>query len=273
MKCFSYVYEPLKTGQIWGNRFGIVVRNAQVKESLDSSIIDSALESLKNNGFINYFGMQRFGNCEQISTHDVGTLIIQGRWKDAVNLIMQDKPDIDCEAAAKARALYREGNMQQAYEVMPNKQLAEKRILDFFVKEQKHGHNYETEGSGISAINSIPWSLRQMYVHAFQSFIWNHITSQRIQKYGFKVVVGDLVMSNNREQENDGSGYDEDQSVIIVESEEDAAKYTIDQVVLPLPGFKIKYPENEMKRAYSDLLATFNLDFESFRTNQRYVCK
>ena len=42
--------------------------------------INRALEYAKENGFINYFGMQRFGNTS-ISTHTIGRAILRGDWE------------------------------------------------------------------------------------------------------------------------------------------------------------------------------------------------
>jgi TruD family tRNA pseudouridine synthase len=63
----------IKLGDLSGNRFKIVIR--ELSEQNDQ-IINEAVESLKENGFINYFGLQRFGNCSQIPTHHIGKLAL-----------------------------------------------------------------------------------------------------------------------------------------------------------------------------------------------------
>ena len=38
----------------------------------DETSIANGIDSLSNKGFINYFGLQRFGNCAEIPTHAIG---------------------------------------------------------------------------------------------------------------------------------------------------------------------------------------------------------
>ena len=33
-----------------------------------------------------------------------------------------------------------------------------------------------------------------MYVHSYQSYLWNRVVSRRIREYGLQLVAGDLVL-------------------------------------------------------------------------------
>lgn len=68
---FKYCKEPLKLGSLSGNHFVITLRSIVG----DHSKIEESLESLKVNGFINYFGLQRFGTTS-VSTHAIGKFIV-----------------------------------------------------------------------------------------------------------------------------------------------------------------------------------------------------
>ena len=64
---FQYCTEPLRLGDLSGNNFVITLRNVTGQKDQ----IQQAMDSFKNIGFINYFGLQRFGNSS-IPTHTIG---------------------------------------------------------------------------------------------------------------------------------------------------------------------------------------------------------
>lgn len=64
----------------------------------------------------------------------------------------------------------------------------------------------------------IPRNLRLMYVHAYQSYVWNAIVSERIRTCGAdKPVVGDLVF------DTDSASLDEDTEMVIEGADGDLA--------------------------------------------------
>lgn len=73
--------QPLKLGKLRGNRFRIALRNV----TADDNIINNAMESVKNRGFINYYGLQRFGNDKQVPTFLIGAKLMQGNFKEVAS--------------------------------------------------------------------------------------------------------------------------------------------------------------------------------------------
>ena len=66
---FEYAKCALKLGDLGGNHFSIVLRN--ISPNADESSVSALIQSLKQNGFINYFGMQRFGSGS-VPTFEIG---------------------------------------------------------------------------------------------------------------------------------------------------------------------------------------------------------
>ena len=56
-------------------------------KDVNESEVRDAVTSLSNTGFINYFGMQRFGTS-RIPTHQIGKALIAKKWENAVDLIL-----------------------------------------------------------------------------------------------------------------------------------------------------------------------------------------
>lgn len=54
-------------------------------------------------------------------------------------------------------------------------------------------------GIGYQAFVSIPRNMRMLYLHAYQSYLWNVVTTKRLELHGLKPVVGDLVLDSDSE--------------------------------------------------------------------------
>lgn len=71
---FKYAKDSLKLGGLRGNRFRIALRSTRGTDDE----IERAMTSLRDNGFINYYGLQRFGTIAAIPTHEIGKRLLQG---------------------------------------------------------------------------------------------------------------------------------------------------------------------------------------------------
>lgn len=44
--------------------------------------------------------------------------------------------------------------------------------------------------------------MRLLYIHAYQSMVWNLMTSKRIKEFGLKPIVGDIVVADEKQKNN-----------------------------------------------------------------------
>ncbi|TKY89671.1 hypothetical protein EX895_001456 [Sporisorium graminicola] len=160
------------------------------------------MDVLRDRGFINYFGMQRFGTGA-IPTHHIGILILKNDFKSAIDLLFEprtassaDADDGDSLDLLRAKQLYRDGELDKAYYAIPKNCVAEKHILD---KMRSAKWN---KGDWTGAFSNVPRTLRLMYVHAYQSYVWNRLVSERIARFGSsQAVEGDLVFADQSEDD------------------------------------------------------------------------
>ncbi|GMF13067.1 unnamed protein product [Ambrosiozyma monospora] len=79
---FEYSNVPVNLGDLQGNEFIITIKDVNLVDPQPGVSIEDAikpiLESLSTKGFINYFGMQRFGTFS-VSTHDIGKQVLQSK--------------------------------------------------------------------------------------------------------------------------------------------------------------------------------------------------
>ncbi|KDN52149.1 tRNA pseudouridine synthase D [Tilletiaria anomala UBC 951] len=285
----EYVDVPMRLGMLKGNEFVITLRNVKLAQKSDAEeppdlqqTLDRAVDVIRQRGFINYFGLQRFGTSD-VSTHSVGVAIFKRDYKLAVETIMADRSG-DSEEATRARRLYREGKYGPALDVMPRHYVAERGILGKMVQDVKRKPAGTPLNDWVAYLQGAPRTLRIMYVHAFQSLVWNTMTSQRM-RMSQSPMPGDLVImdgpeaaggdatdlpqdSDEADIEGSGEGEGEENASkgpprvqVKVLAVEDLPNYTMHDIVMPLPGSDV-HLSGWLQGAYEDLLAKEGLKAE-----------
>ncbi|RYG41091.1 tRNA pseudouridine(13) synthase TruD, partial [archaeon] len=109
--------------------------------------------------------------------------------------------------------------------------------------------NIERIGSiGVGAVTGLPPRTRSLYLHAYQSYLWNVMATHRAQVYGIDApVVGDLVAHPDGGSDADAprASFDTLRAVHVVTPQDVAeARFSIDQVLLPVPGYATRCPQH-----------------------------
>ncbi|KAG6054815.1 hypothetical protein E4U17_003428 [Claviceps sp. LM77 group G4] len=306
---YEYAENPIHLGQLMGNEFIITLKNCKMSDedagapsttplerlARMKTNVDSAMAHMASHGWINYFGHQRFGTHD-VGTHQIGKLILCDDFEGAVHALLQ----YDAEIAARAEAghvpdeptkrddylrhqacmLFQTGkDLDRAARLIPRRFAGESCVLRHLTRA---GKSSSRDFAG--AITHITRGLRSMYLHAYQSLVWNHAASLRYTLHGTNVVKGDLVIvspdaadahpqpSNaatspvtediTRDQDGDEiinplQECDEDAPLRarpLTAEEASSGNYTIHDIVLPSPGHDVVYPDNEIGAFYTEFM-------------------
>lgn len=79
---------------------------------------------------------------------------------------------------------YHNEEYAKAERCLPNKYKIQKNL---FKGLKKHGKNYQ------NVFESLPRSMRTLYLHSLQSYLWNKMVSRRISEKGLNICKGDIV--------------------------------------------------------------------------------
>ena len=195
LKIIGRSNKAVSLGDLYGNEFEIVIRGIEGrKEEIDEKIGAITTEIENAGGIPNFFGVQRFGISRPI-THVVGKHLIKGKIKEAVMSYISDVFPDESEEAKRARLLCKKGELKELKEGlkrMPPFLRYEKAMLNELVKS---GRESVTEADFLSAFSVLPKNLQKLFVHAYQSYLFNLILSSRMkQNLPFnEALVGDVV--------------------------------------------------------------------------------
>ena len=249
----------IQIGDLIGNDFEIRVSNLTRPRSEVDSICNEVVSQInKMKGFPNYFGVQRFGVIRPI-THKVGEYIIRGDFEGAVRCYVTDPagPMSYDTVAAKTRKILKETkDWAGMSRIIPDSMSFEKGLV---------GYLGDNPGDWVGAIATLPTNLQMMFVHAYQSYLFNLMLSERIAR-GIPLdrpIVGDLVIP----LDSDGTPHHENtilttaKNIDLVERQIKLKKAFIS---ITLYGSKSVLAEGEMGEIERKILDEHHLTAENF---------
>ncbi|MDK2796123.1 MAG: tRNA pseudouridine13 synthase [Archaeoglobaceae archaeon] len=247
----GYSRRELRLGDLLGNFFRVRVVGAK-----NGEIFWKTKEELSEKGIPNFFGEQRFGT--RGITHEVGKLILQRNYSEAFWTFVAKPSDVEEELRKIREELWNCRDPIYGLKELP-KHLNYERTLLQKLREGK---------SEKEALLSLPKTLKMMFIHAYQSYIFNRLLSQRIEEFGeLKTVIeGDWACYlTYKTRKPSFSGFTR------VELNRSRVNFLVKEnfavLALPLVGYETK-PEGWSKIAL-DFLAEDNLEISDFKTEHK----
>lgn len=242
-------------GDLLGNRFRIKIREMTCQEP-SSSLTKITEEIHKLKGVPNYFGVQRFGEIRPV-THKVGEALVRGKTEEAVFTYLALPFSAEPEATRNVRKiLWDTRDVREALKNYPSYLRYELALLNYLVERPE-----DYAGS----FNVLSPNLRHMFVHAYQSYIFNRILSRRMAA-GLPLdrsTEGDVVCFAK------GSMPDPDKIQAVTKDNLEAVNRLVDRgrawLTLPLFGFESILAGGEEGRIEREVLSEEGVPQENFR--------
>jgi len=184
--------KKVSLGDLWGNRFKIIVRQIALPVDEVDAMVGLTIAQIKTMDVVvpNFFGIQRFGIQRPI-THIVGRKLVEGDIEGAALLYIARPYPGESEKARQAR--------QYVLDTLDFKGGLGKFPLHLRYERAMMNRLVEKPGDYAGAFNALSPNLRKMFVHAYQSYLFNLILSRRLER-GLpinKALPGDIVCFKN----------------------------------------------------------------------------
>ena len=256
LKSIGRSNKKVSLGDLWGNRFKITIRNIDLSHEETLQRITSISRELEK-GVPNFFGVQRFGENRPV-THVVGEAILRGDIKEAALTYIAKAYPQENDSIRKARQfVFDTGDFKEGVKIYPLHLQFERAMMSHLI-----AHPDDHAG----AFRALSPKLMAMFLHAYQSYIFNLVLSRRIGS-GMSIneaYDGDIVCFKNEVGLPDNSRLQK-----VTKDNLDGINNLINRgrafVTAPLVGYETQFAEGKAGEIERAVVRELNIDTEGFR--------
>ncbi|MGD0422069.1 MAG: tRNA pseudouridine(13) synthase TruD [Candidatus Bathyarchaeia archaeon] len=162
----------LKTGDLRGNEFRIIIRRPITNGDALATVVRTACEQIVINGIPNYYGYQRFGTIRP-NTQLVGRELVKGNLEGAVLEYLGRPFDTEPEDSKEARRYLDDTrDYPSALQQYPMRLTYERMLIAALASNPC---------DSVRALRRLPRGLRRLLVHAYQAYLFNRMLSRMLE--------------------------------------------------------------------------------------------
>ncbi|MDD2614184.1 MAG: tRNA pseudouridine(13) synthase TruD [Methanosarcina sp.] len=234
LKVLGRSRKSVELGDLWGNDFIITIRNIDYSPEETNKLLEKTTnEILAQSGVPNFFGVQRFGSIRPV-THLVGKAIVEGDFEKAALLYIAEPFPDEPEETKEVRQFVKETrDFKEGLKTYPLYLGHERAMMNHLI-----ANPYDFAG----AFLVLPKNLYRMFVHGYQSYIYNMILCRRIEN-GLLLnlaVEGDIVCFKNEFGLPDSSKTEEVEADTVTAMNR-LIKRNRAFITAPLPGYNTEF--------------------------------
>ena len=243
---------PISLGDLDGNDFFVTIRAVEGTQDEVAHAVASIVDEMRNaRGAPNFFGIQRFGSIRPVN-HLVGRALVEGDVERAVMTYIgkafSDEPEDVKEARKRISDTY---DFKEALQRMPIRLRYERAMLNHLAK-------YPNDFDG--ALGALSMNLQKLFVHSFQSYLFNKMVSSRLER-GFSLARGfdgDRVWASDKRRLR---------TVVPKNIQEvnQSLAAGLASVQMPVPGYDTELSDGIIGQIERDVLVPEDVDLDAFK--------
>ncbi len=262
IKNIRFLKKPIKLGDLWGNKFDIIMRNIKnMEEETLKETTSNFMSQIAEFGFPNYYGLQRFGSIRP-NSHLVGKYLFLLDYQKAVEefLYATYPPEHDIVKVCRTD-LKKTQDFQTALQNFPEGLYYERLLIRHLSKKPN---------DFMGAIQRLPRPLVNLLMSSYQSYLFNCAISVRMNKIGnlIQPKTNDIIcllMSENGLTTPLRYSYTKWKKPHLMKAlETDRAR-----ILCPILGYETKLTNSHFAKIYSKILKKERFKLEYFKNGKQ----